>query len=91
MKLNEFCPQCQQVTASRIVSHPSGTEYLCAECGTQVDFLVGDDADYYMEPTGSCEECGCNLYGDWDKWNSLCDTCQIYAWSAVNDDGWVTL
>lgn len=28
MKLNEFCPSCQQTTASRIVSHPSGTEYI---------------------------------------------------------------
>lgn len=43
--LNDFCTRCQSTTPSKVVQHPSGTEFLCAVCGSQVDFLHADEPD----------------------------------------------
>ena len=70
--MSEFCSQCNEVTKSRVVEHPSGTEWLCAVCGYQVDFMDSGD-DEASEPVGSCDDCGTNLYEDDDP--ELCDQC----------------
>jgi Zn finger protein HypA/HybF involved in hydrogenase expression len=53
------------------------------ECGRCIgerlyDALRPDDIDDDCEPTGSCDECGTNLYRD-DDWDGLCSQC---AWLA---------
>lgn len=86
----EFCNRCQKVTPSRVVYHDCGTEFLCAVCGWQVDFLHNDDGppedcEDNGEPVGSCDECDTNLYGDEvfyvPGYGKLCSQC---AWMAMN-------
>jgi NAD-dependent SIR2 family protein deacetylase len=57
-----------------MVNHASGTEWICAVCGWQVDFDYADDFDDDGEPVGSCEECGCNVYDPDSPF--LCDQCE---------------
>lgn len=75
----EYCFKCKQVTETKSVSHPSGVEFTCAECGWQVDYLHDEyDYDPCNEPIGSCEDCGTNIYEDEDDGSGLCDQCQWY-------------
>jgi hypothetical protein len=41
----ELCLRCGKVTPSKVVCHASGTEFLCAVCGNQVDFLHDEEDD----------------------------------------------
>lgn len=83
MTSNEFCYRCQKVTPSRSVDHHSGTEWLCAVCGWQVDFDCADDCHFDGEddgePVGSCENCETNIYPSEDDGSGLCDQCQWHA------------
>ena len=36
-----------------------------------------DERERDDEPTGSCERCGCNLYGD-EEVMGVCDSCEWY-------------
>ena len=70
----EFCFRCERVTQSTQKDHASGTEWICLNCGNQVDFEHSDsDMDDYDCPVGSCCDCGTNLYEDDDP--ELCDQC----------------
>lgn len=79
--MSEFCINCEKVTASVTRSHPSGTEFRCATCGDQVDFLHDDGPD--DTAIGSCEECGTNLYAD--DHPEFCDQCLRWASAGMND------
>lgn len=81
-EMREFCYKCQKVTPIRAESRASGTAYLCRDCGWQVDFDWDEDVcdcEYDEdggEPTGCCEECETNLYGDEGP---LCQQCEWQA------------
>lgn len=80
--MKELCYRCNEETPCTVVHHPSGTEWLCAVCGWQVDFMHDEEAydyDPYDEPVDSCLWCGTNIYGCDDFGTGLCDQCQ---WSA---------
>ena len=73
-ELHEFCWKCDKMRPVRSVKHASGTEFVCKSCGWQTDFLHNEDVeDDYMEPVGSCEGCGTNLYSGDHK--EFCDQC----------------
>ena len=40
--------------------------------------IMDDDFDNCSEPSGSCDECCCNLYTDDEIETGLCDQCQFY-------------
>jgi len=85
----EYCGHCQRVTESRSVSHDSGVEWLCVECGAQVDFdfIEWDEDD--DDIVGSCDECGGNIYEQEDDGTGLCDQCSWYHHMSMGDeDGW---
>jgi DNA-directed RNA polymerase subunit RPC12/RpoP len=86
----EFCTRCQTVTASRTVHHASGTEFLCVECGAQVDFLHNEEWGN-SEPFGTCQSCGGNLYVGDDI--DYCEGCEPYIYDRQIDDdnGWIIL
>lgn len=65
--LQEFCARCQRVTPSIATSLPNGTEFTCATCGCQVDYLINEEPDY-----GRCELCSHPL--DEDE-HYVCDDC----------------
>jgi hypothetical protein len=46
---------------------------MCATCSTFRDDFNDEFGDDHSEPTGSCDECGTNLYDDGD--GGLCDQC----------------
>lgn len=41
--MSELCLHCMKVTRSVVVHHVTGTEWLCSECGHQVDFMDTDE------------------------------------------------
>ena len=45
------------------------------------DFESGDVEEFGMEPVGSCEDCGANIYADEYDGSGLCDQCQ---WAQAN-------
>ena len=80
----EYCFRCKQDQPTRSISHPSGTEWVCAICGWQVDFMHNEDEpdreDWEgNEPVGSCSWCDTNIYRDEDDGSGLCYQCQ---WAA---------
>lgn len=59
---------------------------LCTRCGRPECPIPFDDEDdfdqddYYGQPTGSCDECGANLYAsECEDFGGLCSSC---AWHA---------
>ena len=75
--MSEHCNHCERLTETISKQHPSGTEFLCAVCGHQQDFLHDEPSDDLDEPHGSCSNCGTNLYGD--DGPDLCDQCDWFA------------
>lgn len=47
----DFCYRCSKTTGSRAIRGAVGTEIVCAECGTQIDFLHDeeDEVPYWDE------------------------------------------
>lgn len=43
--MKELCMRCGEETPCRVVHHPSGTEWVCDVCGSQVDFMINDELD----------------------------------------------
>lgn len=54
----------------------------CEACIQQSESFAEEMDDGYMEPVGSCEWCGTNLYEDDDE--DLCNQC---AWHAAQNRG----
>jgi transcription elongation factor Elf1 len=77
--MSEHCNHCERLTETVTKQHATGTEFLCAVCGHQQDFLHDDVPDDSNEPIGSCENCGTNLYEGDDP--DLCDQCLWWAGS----------
>jgi hypothetical protein len=43
--LREYCMRCEGTTKTNVVHHASGTEFVCAACGGQVDFLHNEEEE----------------------------------------------
>lgn len=43
MTIYELCLNCKKTTKAVVVYHATGVEWLCSECGHQVDFLDNSD------------------------------------------------
>lgn len=89
--MSDYCHKCKRVTESRAISHPSGVEFVCAECGWQVDFMFDESAfEDDDEPVDSCEACGGNIYECEDDGSGLCDQCSWYRHMSAGSDteGW---
>lgn len=43
MTIYELCLNCKKTTKAVVVYHATGVEWLCSECGHQVDFMDTDE------------------------------------------------
>lgn len=49
VELGDYCSHCGKVTESKMIGRATGVMFVCAVCGSQVDYLYDeedvDDAD----------------------------------------------
>ena len=59
----DYCTRCRSVMPSHRVRHAGGTEFVCAVCGAQTDFLHDEEEEEDANDViGCCETCGANIY-----------------------------
>lgn len=85
--MQDYCFRCNGLTPNHSQRGPGRTTYHCSVCGSQTDADYdddyGDEADF--EPTGSCDNCGTNLYAD--DADDLCGQCEWFAAQNMNPRG----
>lgn len=78
------CPHCNSPEADCARYIDAQMAWVCEATNKELPDDVGDNSGDDDEPTGSCDECGADLFSDDD--DALCDQCLYYAELAQRDD-----